>query len=312
MPASGASLARWLGWMGLGILAIGGLAALGVRLWLPASLLRVDLFADPAVSLFVGGLLLALICLAASAGLRWHAADTRRALGAQAAAQDTEHRRFIQRLDHELKNPLTAIQVQLDNFQETPGADGPDSGAVAGLRAQADRLAVLTRGLRRLADLETRPLELERVEIGELLDEVVELLEAPERIKLDVQHVPWPIPPIEADRELLLMVFRNLVDNALKYSPNAVPVQVRARHTSGDLVVEVIDTGRGIEPDELPLVVEELYRGSNTRDVAGSGLGLAIAQRILERHSGRLELRSRLGQGTIATVQLPYEQPAAH
>ena len=120
--------------------------------------------------------------------------------------------------------------------------------------------------------------------------------------------MPWPIPPVEADRELLLMVFRNLADNALKYSPPDVTVQIRARHTSGALVVEVIDTGRGIQPDELPLVAEELYRGSNTRDVAGSGLGLAIVQRIVERHGGRIEIRSRLGQGAIATVQLPYDQ----
>jgi two-component system OmpR family sensor kinase len=304
-------MARWLGWIGLGILGVGGLAALALRLYLPTGVLRVDAFADPAIVLFAGLLLLALLCLAASSVLRWHAAGTQRALAAQAGAQDTERRRFIQRLDHELKNPLTAIQVQLDNLQEIPNGDGPTAAAVAGVRAQADRLALLTRGLRRLADLETRPLEIERVEIGELLDEVVEVLQAPERIGLDVQRLPWPIPPIEGDRELLLMVFRNLVDNALKYSLAPAPVQVRARHTSGALVVEVIDTGRGIDPAELPLVVEELYRGSNTRDVVGSGLGLAIAQRILERHGGRLELRSRLGQGTIATVQLPYEQTVA-
>jgi two-component system, OmpR family, sensor kinase len=76
-------------------------------------------------------------------------------------------------------------------------------------------------------------------------------------------------------------------------------------------VIDIIDTGRGIPAEELPLVVEELYRGSNTHDVAGSGLGLAMVQRILERHGGQLELRSRQGQGTIATVQLPYEQSGA-
>jgi signal transduction histidine kinase len=179
---------------------------------------------------------------------------------------------------------------------------------VADVRAQVDRLAQLTRGLRRLADLETRPLEVERVEIGELLAEVLDLLQT-DRLSLDVQKVPWPIPPIQGDRELLLMVFRNLADNALKYS--SAQVQVRARHTSGALVVEIIDTGRGVSPDDLPLVTEELYRGSNARDVAGSGLGLALARRIVERHRGKLEILSRPGQGTIATVQLPYDQQEA-
>jgi two-component system OmpR family sensor kinase len=181
---------------------------------------------------------------------------------------------------------------------------------VADVRVQVSRLAQLTRGLRRLADLETRPLEIEKVEPAELLDEVAELIDNPDRIRMDVQRVPWPIPTIQADRELLLMVFRNLADNALKYS--SAPVELRARDTAGHLVVDIVDTGRGIPPDELPLVTGELYRGSNTRDVPGSGLGLAIVQRIIERHGGRLELRSRQGQGSIATVTLPYEQVAAH
>ncbi len=300
-------MSRWLGWTGLGILIVGIAAAWIVRLTLPATLLRFGFDADPANVIFIIALLATLVSLSATVVLRWQSARLKRALAAQASAEETERRRFIQRLDHELKNPLTAIQVHLDNLQEGEDSNGQ---TIAEVRAQADRLAQLTRGLRRLADLGLRPLEFERVEIGELLGEVVELLQAPERIALDVQKVPWPIPPVEGDRELLLMVFRNLADNALKYSPPNAGVQIRARHTSGALVVEVIDTGRGIPPDELPLVAEELYRGSNTRDVAGSGLGLSIVQRIVERHGGRLEIRSRPGQGTIATVQLPYEQIA--
>jgi len=250
----------------------------------------------------------ALAVLAAAALARWQQTRLRRALTDQAGAQEVERRRFIQRLDHELKNPLTAIQVHLDNLQENQPEGARTAEAVSDVRAQVGRLAHLTRGLRRLADLETRPLEIENVAVEELLAEVIDLLESPARIELDVQRVPWAIPSIQADRELLLMVLRNLVDNALKYS--SAPVQVRARHTAGHLVVEVIDTGRGIPPDELPLVTEELYRGSNTHDVTGSGLGLSIVQRILERHGGRLEVRSRVGQGTIATVTLPYDQAA--
>jgi two-component system OmpR family sensor kinase len=298
-------MARWLSWLGMGILGAGVCAALGVRWLAPATVLQFKSEADPASLLLLGALLAALICLSGSALLRWRDTRLSRVQAAQAEAQE-ERRRFIQRLDHELKNPLTAIQVQLDNLQES---ESPHPQAVADVRVQVGRLIQLTRGLRRLADLETRSLELEKVEVGELLDEVTDLLQTPNRIQLEVQKVPWPIPPLQADRELLLMVFRNLVDNALKYS--AGPAQVRARDAAGHLVVEVIDTGRGIPAEELPLVVEELYRGSNTHDVAGSGLGLAMVQRIVERHGCRLELRSRQGQGTIATVQLPYEQADA-
>jgi two-component system OmpR family sensor kinase len=302
-------MARRLGLAGLVLLAVAVIGALVARLSLPASVLQFGFQIDPAILVLIGGLLLALLLLSLSAALGRVDARRQRALAQQAAELETERRRFIQRLDHELKNPLTAIQVHLDNLQEVRADSEQSAAAVVDVRVQVSRLSLLTRGLRRLADLETRPLEIETVGIGELLDEVIDVLESPERIQLDVQRVPWPIPAIQADRELVLIVLRNLADNALKYS--TTPVQVRARHTSGHLIVEVIDTGRGIPPDELPLVTEELYRGSNTRDVAGSGLGLAIVQRIVERHGGHLELRSRVNQGTIATVELPYEQPAA-
>jgi two-component system OmpR family sensor kinase len=297
---------RVLGWLGLGVLVAGVLAAWLMRLFLPTSQLRFDYASDPAATVLVVTVFVALFLFVASAFLRWQQAREARLLAHQLTEQETERRRFIQRLDHELKNPLTAIQVQLDNLQAIAS---DNTSAITEVRAQADRLAQLTRGLRRLADLQTRPLEMERIQIEELMEEVVELLQAPERIALEVQRVPWPIPPFRGDRELLLMVFRNLVDNALKYS--RAPVQVNARDASGALLVEVVDTGRGIPAADLPHVTSELYRGANTHDVAGSGLGLSIAQRIVERHGGRLELRSKPGQGTIATVQLPYEPEAA-
>ncbi len=299
-------MARWLGRIGIGLLIAGVGAAFAVRLAAPATVLRVAAWADPAMLLLTAALLAALACLGASRLLHWRDACLARTQLLQAEAQE-ERRRFIQRLDHELKNPLTAIQVQLDNLQE---AETAQNQTIVEVRGQVGRLTQLTRGLRRLADLETRSLELEKVEIGELLAEVIDLLDTPDRIELEVQHVPWTVPPVQADRELLLIALRNLVDNALKYSGG--PAQVRARDAAGHLVVEVIDTGRGILAEELPLVMEELYRGSNTRDVAGSGLGLAMVQRILERHGGHLEIRSRPGQGTIATVELPYEQNGAH
>lgn len=81
---------------------------------------------------------------------------------------------------------------------------------------------------------------------------------------------------------------------------------MRARQASDHLLVEVIDTGRGIPEADLPLVTQVLFRASNVHNVSGSGLGLAIVDRIVERHGGKLELRSRPAQGTIAAVTLAY------
>ncbi|MEJ2011936.1 MAG: HAMP domain-containing sensor histidine kinase [Anaerolineales bacterium] len=292
------------GWLyaAAGILVAGLIGGIAVKLAAPDLLVRTTLHFDLA------GLILALsLLLAALAALIGLWLDRKRdeldlKLDLATHQQEEERRRFIQRLDHELKNPLTAIQIQLDNLQ---AADSHGEISTDDLRVQVDRLSGLTRGLRRLADLETRALELEEVDLPEVLEEVIELLQAPARIELDIQRTPWPIPLLMADRELLLMAFRNLVDNALRYSQG--PVEVRARHTAGSLQVEVIDTGRGIPGDEIGMVGEELYRGSNVHDVSGSGLGLSIVKRILERHGGKLELRSRAGSGTIASVDIPYE-----
>lgn len=281
----------------------GTILAVLVRLAYPTTTLVFGFNIDPAIITLGVCLLIAAITIGAALFIRNFENQTKKALSEQEASLDEEHRRFIHRLDHEMKNPLTAIKIQLDNLQESTTGSLP---VITDVRAQADRLVMLTRGLRSLADLETRPLEMEPVDVDELLQEVVDFLEATERINLDIQRLPWAIPPIEGDRELLLMAFRNLVDNALIYS--ADEIEVRARHTSGHLIVDVIDTGRGIPEDDLPMITEELYRGSNVHEVDGSGLGLSIVKRIITRHGGRLELRSRSGQGTIASVQLPYEQ----
>jgi len=289
-------------WAAVLVLALGVLLSLGAYLLLPPALVEFGFQLDVSVLVLAPALLIAVALFGIGAIFRRASSQTLRALEDQAAELEGQRRQFIRRLDHELKNPLTAIQIQLDNLQN---AAGENESTVAALRAQVDRLAQLTRGLRRLADLETRPLEPERVEVEELLGEVVELVGAPDRLELDVQQRPWEPPPILGDRELLLLAFRNLVENALNYSEGMV--EVRARQASDHLQVEVIDTGRGIPESDLPHVTQELFRASNVHEVPGSGLGLALADRIIERHGGTLDLRSRPGQGTIATVLLEYD-----
>ncbi len=263
----------------------------------PVAYLRADL----------GTLLFILAMLVALGLLIWGAATQRgqRALERAAQAEAESHRRFLQRLDHEIKNPLTAIRAGLANLPPSEDAD-----VVRSVRVQVDRLARLTADLRKLADLETQPLEREQVDLAELIteafDEVQGRLEAAQRqMRMTIPRAPWPLPAVSGDRDLLFLAVHNLLDNAVKYSRTGDTLELRAFEDGAGVVVEVADTGTGIPPNELPQVWDELYRGQGARGVPGSGLGLALVRAIVERHGGQVMVRSRPGQGTVFTLRLP-------
>jgi signal transduction histidine kinase len=242
--------------------------------------------------------------------IHWRAEQSlRRGIVRHRAQAAEERRRFLQRLDHELKNPLTAIRTGLANLAWLPSEDARRE-TVESVDAQAQRLSRLASDLRKLAELEIRPLESTAVDVGQLLEEVVEVArERPEasrrQLNLTMPQAPWPLPTIDGDRDLLFLAVHNLVDNALKFTASGDTVEVRAFEDGARLVVEVADTGPGIPQEEMPHVWDELYRGQGARGVPGSGLGLALVQAIAERHGGRVSLRSRSGQGTVFTLRLP-------
>jgi two-component system OmpR family sensor kinase len=189
-------------------------------------------------------------------------------------------------------------------------ADDPTPDAMQSVDGQVQRLARLTAELRKLAELETRPLERSDVDLNDLLTQVFELAQdrlavEPRRLSLVLPHAPWPLPHISGDRDLLLLALHNLLDNAIKFSRPNDTIEMRASEDGAAAVVEVADTGPGIPEEDLPHVWEELYRGQGARGVPGSGLGLALVQAIVQRHGGQVSLRSRAGQGTVFTVRLP-------
>ncbi len=215
------------------------------------------------------------------------------------------HWRFIRRLDHEIKNPLTAIRAGLANISSTDNAD-----QVQSVNAQVDRLARLSADLRKLVDLESQPLERESVNLGELLGELVQqegesANPSMRQVHLTVPRAPWPLSPVPGDRDLLFLTIHNLVDNALKYSRTGDTIELRAFEDGASVVVEVADTGAGIPEEELPQLWDELYRGKAARGLPGSGLGLALVRAIVQRHGGVVGVRSREGQGTVFTMRLP-------
>ncbi len=271
----------------------------------PILYLRVD---TGSLALAVG-LLFSLLVGAGLALWEWQARTCQqRIVDARAQAMD-ERLRFLRRLDHELKNPLTAIRAGLANIAN--GSTGTArQEALVSVEAQALRLSHLTADLRKLAELETRNLQCKPINVAELLREAVALAEEqPEaegrQLALTLPQAPWPVPDIAGDWDLLFLATYNLLDNALKFTRPGDTVEVRAFDDRANVVVEVADTGPGIPEEELPSIWEELYRGQGARGVPGSGLGLALTRAIIERHGAQMRLRSRLGQGTVVTMRLP-------
>lgn len=236
------------------------------------------------------------------------AAERQRVRAATLEDERDSQARFLARLDHELKNPVTAMLAGLSNL------DAVDP-AVASIRSQAERLSRLVGDLRRLAEVRTVTLDIAPVDLEELAEEVrdaaSELPEAAERsIGIVFPRAPRPIPAVAGDYDLLFLATVNLVSNALKFSAPGDTIEVRASEADGIVTLEVADTGLGIRADEQERVWEELARGTDTLAIPGSGLGLPFVKAIVERHDGTVQLWSRSGEGTSVRLSLPVRAAA--
>jgi signal transduction histidine kinase len=117
------------------------------------------------------------------------------------------------------------------------------------------------------------------------------------------------VPPIPADRELLARVIWNLLDNAVKYSPQGGPVRVELAASADGVIVRVCDQGLGIPPGEQADIFRKFVRGSSSKSgaIKGTGLGLAIAREIVHAHGGDITVQSVPGEGSTFSVVLPYQ-----
>ena len=309
-----ASGTRWRPLVPLVVPVLAG-AALGVALQVAEP--AIQLYAAVAPGLLVGVVgLLASVVLAAARLTRQRATMAAEAAERDAMARAANDRlRFLMRLDHELKNPLTAIRAGLANIEQAGPvltAETSAGAALASVSAQANRIARLVGDLRKLADLETREIEAAAVDLPTLLHEVTEAADAiplaSERvIRVNVPRAPWPLPLVEGDRDLLFIALQNLVANAVKFSAPGDTVEVRASEDGSWVLLEVADTGAGIPEDEIGEVWHELARGRAARSVPGTGIGLALVRVVITRHGGQVAIRSREGQGTVVSIRLPVQ-----
>ena len=221
-----------------------------------------------------------------------------------------EVRRFTADASHELRTPLAVLRTEAELALGRP-PDGADHDQLPGsVLEECERLTRLTDQLLALAreDAGTarparEPLDLAAL-VRDVADTLAPLAEA-KQVRLAVR-ADRPVA-LRGDAARLRRVFVNLVDNAVKYTPEGGSVAVEASAAGGAAVAVVRDPGVGIPPEHLPRVFDRFYRVDKARSRAagGAGLGLSIARSIVEAHGGRIELASAPGRGTTCTVSLP-------
>jgi len=218
--------------------------------------------------------------------------------------------RLLADVSHELRTPLTTIRGNLDLIERMGEAD-PES--ISAIQLEIERMTRLVGDLLLLARADSGGLPLDRkpVEVDNLLFDIyrqVALLNSPVDVKLvEVDQVT-----VLGDADRLRQLFLNLLENAIKYTPEGGSVELSLSKQNDWTQFEVSDTGIGIPPENLSHIFDRFYRVDKARARAhgGSGLGLSIAKWIATAHGGTIRVTSQLGEGTTFTVTLPIYDPA--
>ena len=218
------------------------------------------------------------------------------------------HTDFVANASHELRTPLASIIGYIETLAD-PDAK-VDTATAARFHntvlREAKRLQSLVEDLMSLSRIEAEKHEIprERIDLNQLASSIggeVSASYGENRIMVKACDAV-----VIGDRQQLDQVIRNLIDNALKYGDPREPVRVEVIKTGGEAVLSVTDRGEGIHADHIPYLTRRFYRTDpgRSRAAGGPGLGLAIVTHIVERHRGKLDISSRLGEGTTVAVRL--------
>jgi two-component system phosphate regulon sensor histidine kinase PhoR len=245
--------------------------------------------------------------------------------GAVLSFQDvTERRRvdeirrdFAANASHELRTPLTSIRGFVEALEDGAVADPPTSRRfLEKIRLHADRMAALITDLLELSRLESgeRPPRWGEVVPREVLEETASSL-APQAAakRIEVALAGDGVRSVVTDGARLRSILENLVENAVKYTPEGGRVELSARSgPDATVLFEVSDNGPGIAPEHLPRIFERFYRvdKARSRELGGTGLGLAIVKHLAESVGASVTVTSRVGEGTRFTVRVPPTPPS--
>jgi heavy metal sensor kinase len=216
--------------------------------------------------------------------------------------------RFMADVSHELRTPLTVIKGNIGLIRKY----GADEESLTGIESEVDRLSRLVGDLLLLnqAEAGVMPLDFVKVDLGTVLLEVIHQMTvlAGDRVNLKLTSIDQAI--INGDQDRIKQVFLNLISNAITYTPKGGEVTVSLEKEGDKALFTVKDNGAGISAEDLPHIFERFYRGDKSRThtaTSGFGLGLSIAKWITQKHGGKIEVESTVGQGTTFRVYLPLQ-----
>jgi PAS domain S-box-containing protein len=228
---------------------------------------------------------------------------------------DRQRSDFLTVAAHELRTPLTPLSMYLQSIDRRLARGQPvEADLVGKARRQVERMGKLVEDLLDVSRLESRRMHVgtDRLEVNELADAVVADFRAQTRNHDIVLHRSPEAVPVRGDRERLEQVLVNLLQNAIKYSPQGGQIRVAVERAGPEVRVSVQDPGIGVPREEQSRLFQRFFRAANatTRNYSGLGIGLFVSHEIVQRHGGRFEVQSDVGAGSTFTFYLPLARPA--
>ena len=228
---------------------------------------------------------------------------------------ETSRREFVSNVSHELRTPLSSIKAMAETLEDG-GLDDPSINAdfVMRIHIEADRMTTLVKDLLDLTSLQSGQADMkpEQVDIASVIrEEGSRYVQVARGLGIEANvSVPEDLPKVVAQEDRMRQVVRNLLDNALKFTPENGRIDISASTNHDVVEVRVSDNGLGIPPESLPHIFERFYKVERSRRNEGSGLGLAIVKNIVQAYGGEVSVESREGEGSTFWFTLAVAETA--
>lgn len=235
--------------------------------------------------------------------------------------EERERRLFVSNVSHELRTPLTSVKSYLEALDDGALSEPVAPDFVKVSLNETNRMMRMVTDLLSLSRIDNETSQLD-IELTNFTAFITFILNRLDKIKSQSQEDTkkyelireYPITPIwvEIDTDKMTQVIDNILNNAIKYSPDGGKIKVGMKTTDAQLIISISDEGLGIPKKDLPRIFDRFYRVDKARSRAqgGTGLGLAIAKEIIKQHKGFIWAKSEYGKGSTFTIVLPYDKDA--